>query len=141
MKLFKKNQNKGYLSFELLIALGIFAISFVAFGISMNQSFVVEKVKWERTKALLLAREGMEAAYAIRDGDTGELTVGTHGILLQNNEWVFDGNVDVVDQFERSVEVFSSATATREVVVLIAWPAGSSNQQSLSLSQFFGSWK
>jgi Tfp pilus assembly protein PilV len=110
----KLNYKKGQGLAEVLLAIGVFVVGIVAVAYLTLDASIADRQGIERTKAVLLAQEGLEAVRSIRDGDFDDLTNGTHGIALSGNVWALSGASDTQDQFTRTVEIGDVGTSTLE---------------------------
>lgn len=117
------NGNKGFLLVELLVAMGIFVFGVTALGYLILGSNVASRQGSERLKAILLAKEGVEAAQSIRDKSFSDLTTGEHGIRLSaTNQWEFFGISDSTDgTFERKVRVEAVGPARKKITSQVSW--------------------
>ncbi len=92
----------------------------------------------ERAQAMLLAKEGVEAAESIRSEGWLGLTNGQHGVAVVADKWAFSGTSDETDIFTRVVTVedverdgvgdivASGGTVdprTKRIVSLVSWPS------------------
>ncbi|MBU1958051.1 hypothetical protein KJ680_06565 [bacterium] len=76
---------------EILLAITIFAFGIVTLGVLYIDANVTQRKSLERTKAMALAEEGIEAARSIRDRAFVQVTTGTHGLALSAGQWVLSG--------------------------------------------------
>lgn len=72
---------------ELLIAMAIFVLFVSAVGFLISDVFVSDRSARERTEAMLLSQEGIEAVRSIRNMSWQDVAVGTHGIEVSGGEW------------------------------------------------------
>ncbi len=114
---------KGQSVLEVLIALGIFAISMVAgfqlfFG---GQTLSTDSVNAEL--AADYAQEGLEALRNIRGRNWSELIDGDHGLIFQNNEWMFGSSTlnDSKDIFTRTISVLTTNENIKTATTTVTW--------------------
>ncbi len=131
---------KGQLLIEVLIGLG-----FAIFAISSIGYFVMEAANSsrqgiERTKATFLAREGLEAARSIRDADFDNLIDGTHGIRVLNNEWIFSGTFDTINQFKRQIIISNIEQGIKKIESRVIWKFSKARENSVVLISYLTDW-
>jgi Tfp pilus assembly protein PilV len=125
---------------ELLIAMGVFVVGVVTVAFLVLEASISSRQGIERTKALLLAKEGLEAARSIRDADFDNLPTGNHGIILSGNKWIFSGSSDNQDQFTRTINITDVDVDTKKVESTIIWQFTGARQDSLTLTDYFTDW-
>ena len=135
-----KNKNKGFSLVEVLIALAVFILGIVSIGFLILDSSVSSRQGIERTQAILLAHEGLSAARAIRDNDFDDLTVGTHGIAISSNTWIFSGSSDTQDQFTRTITVTDIDSVTKQIQSTVAWQFSEGRQSSVDFTTYLTDW-
>ncbi len=115
--------NEGFLIIELLVAFGLFVFGVSSLGYLILGSNIGSRQGVERSKAVLLAQEGIEAARSIRDSGFSNLTIGDHGLRLSPlNQWEFFGTSDFTDTYyERVVSVESVGPARRKATSKVTW--------------------
>lgn len=101
-------QQKGFSLIELLVAMTVFTIGVSSVIFLTLDAHTVSRRSTERTQAILLAQEGLEATRSIRDGDFENLVNGSHGLVLQDGKWVFSNTSDTVGKFTRTVSVVNT---------------------------------
>ncbi len=102
--------SSGHSVVELLIAIAIFTIISSAIIFLTLDSEIASQKDAERTRAILVAQEGLEAVRSIRDKDFASLTNGTYGLILQNGKWVLGGTSDTTDNMTRTIDIVNTAT-------------------------------
>jgi len=139
--LFFKNQTqKGQSLIEVLVALGVFVVGVVAIGFLVIDASISFRQANERTQAILLAKEGLEASRSIRDADFDNLTPGLHGIALSDNKWLFLGSLDVQDQFTRIINITDVDADIKKIESTISWQFTEARQNSVSLITYLTDW-
>lgn len=103
-----QKHQQGYSLIELLIAMSIFTIGVATVIFLVLDAGVTSTQGGERTQAILLAQEGLEAVRSIRDSDFESLGNGTHGLVLQNGKWIFQNTFDINGQFTRTLSVINT---------------------------------
>lgn len=134
-----KPQN-GQSLVELLLAVGVFMISVATIGVLVLDAYVSSRQGVERTQAVLLAREGLEATRSIRDADFDNLTAGTHGIALSGGHWTFSGTSDIQDRFTRQIIITDIDADTRRVQSKVSWQISEVRRGSVVLIGYLTDW-
>lgn len=125
---------------ELLVAIGVFVVGIATIGLLIMDAYVSSRQGVERTQAVLLAKEGLEAARSIRDGDFDNLAAGTHGIALSGGYWIFSGTSDTQDQFARQITVTNLNVDTKQVQSQVTWQITAVRQGSVVLTDYLTDW-
>ncbi|MBI2473226.1 prepilin-type N-terminal cleavage/methylation domain-containing protein [Candidatus Uhrbacteria bacterium] len=133
--------NQGFSLVEVIVAialLGIVALGFVRWLVVAQENVVFSG---QRTRALFLAEEGLEAVRNMRDDDFSLLTNGTHGLAVSGWQWIFSGSSDTTDLFTREVTVFPVDADRKEVMSQITWNQTPYRLASLELVTYLTNWQ
>lgn len=125
---------------EVLVALGVFVVGIAAIGSLVLDANVAFRQGGERTQAILLAQEGLEAARSIRDADFDNLTASANGILLSGSTWIFSGTSDTQDQFTRQITVSDIDVDTKRIESAVTWQFTQARQDSVTLVGYLTDW-
>jgi len=140
MEKLKEIDEKGQSLVEVLVALGVFVIGVVAVGVLVIDAGTASRQGVERTQAVLLAREGLEAARSIRDADFDNLSSGSHGVVLSGDTWGFSGTSDTQDQFTRTITITSLDVDTKQVESSVTWQFTEARQSSVVFTDYLTDW-
>lgn len=135
--------NKGQSLIEILIALGIFAVTLSA---SFQLFFGSQNLSVDSGNAgiaLDYAQEGVEAVRSIRDRNWGELTDGSHGLVFQDNEWMFGSSTasDVKGDFTRSITVLTVEENFKIATTTISWQIDPLRIQKIEMVEQLSNWE
>ena len=133
-------RSRGQSLIEVLVALGVFVVGIATIGFLVLDANISSRQGVERTQAILLAKEGLEAARSIRDADFDNLTAGTHGIAIAGNTWTFFGTSDSQDQFTRVVTITDIDVDTKQVQSQVTWQFTEARQNSVTLTDYLTDW-
>ncbi len=124
---------------ETVVAIAIFSIlSTVAYEIYIGVDNLVKRAD-QKSTALWLAEEGIEAARSIRDEAFVNLVDGTYGLSESSNKWVLAGSSDVNGAYTREVTISTISPDEKDVLATINWTyKGQSN--SLNLNSRLTNW-
>ena len=131
---------KGQSLIEVLVAIGVFVIGIATIGVLVLDANVSSRQGIERTQAILLAQEGLEAARSLRDADFDNLAAGAHGIILSGNLWTFSGTSDIQDQFTRVITVTNRNENTKQIQSQVTWQFTEARQNSVMLTEYLVDW-
>lgn len=140
MTIQKLQSQSGQSLIEVLIALSIFVVGIATIGFLVLDANVSSRQGVERTQAILLAKEGLEAARSIRDADFDNLTAGGHGIALSGNKWIFSGTSDTQDQFTRTITITDVDVDTKKIDGVVTWQFTEARQNSVTLTDYLTDW-
>lgn len=125
---------------EVLLTISIFIIGVITVGTLIIDANVSSRQGVERTQAITLAREGLEAARSLRDADFDNLTTGAHGLALSNSKWIFSGTSDAQNQFTRVVTVTDIDIDTKKIDSTVTWQFSTARQNSVTLIDYLTDW-
>lgn len=97
-------------------------------------------VAGDRSRAIMLAEEGLEAARNIRDTGFRNLVDGTHGITLTDNAWTLSGQEDTTGIYGRRLDISAVDASTKLVTATVRWAGGFGPSQSISLASYVSFW-
>ena len=123
----------GQMLTEVLVACGLLvagSLMLVSYAASIRP---LAKHGVNELQAIFLAKEGIEAARAIRDYDFNLLTNGTHGIAFGTSTWAFLGASDTQNGFTRTVTISSFDLRTKKITSTAAGAYSSSTITTLLL--------
>ena len=132
---------KGQSLLEILLAITIFAFGIVTLGVLYIDANVTQRKSLERTKAMALAEEGIEAARSIRDRAFVQVTTGTHGLALSAGQWVLSGTSDTQDVFTRNLLISAIDDYTRIVTSTVSWMFSPTQQENVVSTAIITDWR
>ena len=119
--LFKKNY-RGFSLVDVILAVCVFGLIFTALVGVLIFGHQSTALAGERTRATMLADEGLEAVRNIRDENFSNLTEGTHGLAISGNQWTLSGTSDKTDIFTRRLVISSVGVDRKQIVATVSWP-------------------
>ncbi|MFH1462509.1 MAG: prepilin-type N-terminal cleavage/methylation domain-containing protein [bacterium] len=137
---------RGQSLVELLVAMGVFVLAVSVISFLIMESYLSERSAKERTIALLLAQEGMEAARSIRDSGFDNLIVGSHGLAVLGSQWIFFGSSDGQDKFSRRIIVSEATgeidqTDIKKIESQVVWQIAPGREAAVNLVDYLTDWK
>jgi len=141
LKSYKLQARKGFSLVEVLLAVSIFGliVTVLTGGLIYGQQSTA--MAGMRSRAAILADEGLEATRNIRDENYSNLTDGTFGLTISGNQWGFLGTSDTTDIFGRGVTI-SAVDANRKLVTsAVSWQQNQQRAGSVVLTTYLTNWK
>lgn len=131
----------GFSLVEVLLSVAVFGLMVTTLVGAYLYGLESTALAGQRSRAVLLAEEAIEATRNIRDASYANLTYGTHGLLISSNQWGFSGTSDTTDAFfTRQVVVSGSDTNRKNVTAAVSWQQNSSRTGSVTLTTQFTNW-
>jgi len=135
---------KGQSIIELLIAMGVFIISFSGIVFLILESYASGLLAQEMNIANFLAKEGIEAAKSIRDNSWNNLAIGEHGLATSADGWVFQGSEEnfsnYLNQGKRKIIVQSIDPNKKAVISSVAWSFSKQRPEKIELITYLTNW-
>lgn len=99
----------------------------------------------QNSQAIFLTEEGLEAVRSIRDNNWNDLTSGSHGISISQNQWIFQGeeeNIsDKLPEGVRKVIVESIGVDRKKVTSQVTWKIPPAKSTKIELVTYFTNWQ
>jgi len=136
---------KGQSLIELLIAAGIFVMTVSVVASLLIDGYISNLQASQNSQAIFLTEEGLEAVRSIRDNNWNDLTSGSHGISISQNQWIFQGeeeNIsDKLPEGVRKVIVESIGVDRKKVTSQVTWKIPPAKSTKIELVTYFTNWK
>lgn len=132
---------RGFSLVEVLLAVSIFGLIVTALvgGLIYGQQSTA--MAGMRSRAAILADEGLEAVRNIRDAGFSNLTDGTYGLSTAGNQWGFSGTSDTTDIFSRVVTISAVSTNRKLVTSTVNWQQNQQRAGSVVLTTYLTNWQ
>lgn len=120
----KIKTNKGISVVEALLAAALFGLVVTALAGTFLYGETNSFNSGNRTKAVLLAEEGIDAVRNIKEEDFNTLdglADGTYYLSTSSGSWILGGGSDAIDIFSREIELESIDADTIEVTSRVSW--------------------
>lgn len=152
---FNFRNQKGLSLIELMVAMAFFVLVVSGVIFLVLDAYSANRQGAERTRATLIAQEGLEAARSIKDRGWKYLTTGVYGVNDVNGFWDFGAGQDSIDQFTRQVKVENVSRQNGEIVASggtvdfdtkkvtseVDWNFTPLRPSHVSLETYFTNWK
>lgn len=132
---------RGFSLVEVLLAVSIFGliVTVLTGGLIYGQQSTA--LAGMRSRAAILADEGLEVARNIRDENYTNLTDGTHGLAISGNQWNFSGTSDTTDIFTRTVTISPVSTNRKLVISTGNWQQNQQRTGSAVVTTYLTNWR
>lgn len=136
-----KKEPSGFSLVEILLAVSVFALIVSAFvgGLIFGKQSTAQAGM--RSRAVLLAEEGLEAVRNIRDQNFAILTDGAHGLVVSGNQWELSGSSDTSDIFTRSVTISTVDANRKQVTSEVTWSQSPQRTGMVSAVSYLSNWQ
>lgn len=131
---------EGFSIVEVVLAGSVFVLLTIAFAGIYIYGEESSTLSGARQRAVMLAREGIEATKNIKDADFANLSDGVHGISASGGIWSFAGVQDVTDIFTREIVISSLDGYRKSVTSNVFWTQNAQRAGSISLSTRLTNW-
>ena len=121
-----------------IFIIAVVSIAHIFLGANYSASYSVE-----RSKAMLLAREGIEAIRSLRDDNFDGLSMGNFGISLSGQgKFITVTDYDITDDiFTRQINLSSTDSETWKVKADVSWTSITGSEASVSLTERLTAWR
>lgn len=132
--------NRGVSLVEIVLASAVFALLVAALGGSFVYGRESVRLSGDRSRAIFLASEGLEAVRNIRDNNFTNLSDGTFGLATSSNQWILSGSSDTVGIFTRQITISSINADTKQVASQVTWQQNPQRVGNITLYTYLTDW-
>ncbi len=133
--------NRGISLIEILVAIGVFAISSTAIIFLLIDGVYASGRSLQFTQAVLLAHEGIDAVRSISENDFDNVSSGEYGIELIGGVWTLSASSDTQDEFTRSVTITDIDDDTKKIESEVVWGQESSRPDNVLVAGHITDWR
>ncbi len=137
---FYLTKQRGFSVLEVILSVSLLAMIVTPIISSYIGAREASALVNSRYRALLLVEEGIEAVRNIRDENFVNLTDGTHGLAVSENQWVFSGTEDVTDIFTRQITISTIDPYTKQAESTVTWRQNAQRTGSVTLTTRLSDW-
>lgn len=132
---------RGFSLVEVLLSIAVFLL--LAMGLVSAILYGEEStaLAGKQARAMLLAKEGLEAVRSIRDADFANLSAGTHGLATTGGAWTLSGSSDTEDIYTRSVTLTQVDANTFLAESQVTWDQNLQRSGTIILPAYFTYWQ
>lgn len=133
--------NRGFSVVEVLLAVSVFGLLVTALVGAYLYGEESTALAGNRTRATLLAEEGLEAVRNIRDAASTTLpTAGTYGLATSSGAWVLSGSSDLTDIYTRQITISPETNDRVSATSTVSWQQNAQRTGSVSATTEFTKW-
>ncbi len=131
----------GFSLVSVLLAVSIFGLIVTALVGSLIYGQESTAMAGARSRAAILADEGLEAVRSIRDENFSNLTDGPHGLVISGNQWTLSGTSDTIDSFTRQIVISSVDANRKQVTSTISWQQNPQYTGQVQAISYITNWR
>jgi len=131
---------RGMTVVEAVVAIAVFVLICGVAVQTYQGANALTKRAADKTKALWLAEEGIEATRSIRDENFGNLSNSSRGLLLSGGKWIFSGSSDTTEGYVRTVAVTLSGADTAYATSTVSWSSNGATS-TVALATRLTNWR
>jgi len=135
------SKQSGFSVVELLLAVTIFGFLVTALIGALVYGRSGTASAGDRTRAVLLAEEGIEATRNIADAAYTNLVNGTYGAVQSGGVWTLTGSSDTSSIYTRQVAVATASASSKTVTSTVSWPQSGGTTGTVTLTTRFTNWE
>lgn len=125
---------------EVILASAVFGLLVTAMAGTYLYGQEATALAGNRTRATLLAEEGIEAVRNIRDPAFANLTDGTFGLTTTGNQWGVLGTQDITDIFTRQMSITTVDSKRKDITSRVTWAQNGQRTGTVSLVTRLTNW-
>ncbi len=130
----------GFVLIEVILASALFLLLVVALGGALLYGQETSSLAGNRTRAVFLADEGLEAVRNIRDEDFTQLSNGTYGLTEAGGAWALSSSADVTDIFSRTITIDDAAPGVKTVTAVVTWQQNAQRTGEVTVMTRLSDW-
>ncbi|MGB8815842.1 MAG: type II secretion system protein [Minisyncoccia bacterium] len=135
---------KGNSLLEILLAIAIFTAGSIVVALLVINAGITMRYAEESSKALLYAKEGIEAMKSIRDQSFSNLVgenVGNHGVSIIDGRWSFSGSSTLEENhYTRIISISTTTATTSKVTSTVSWNFTETKVNQVQLITYLTNW-
>jgi len=135
---------KGNSLLEILLAIAIFTAGSIVVALLVINAGITMRYAEESSKALLYAKEGIEAMKSIRDQNFSNLigeNVGNHGVAIIDGSWSFSGSSTLEEyHYTRIISISAVTATTSKVTSTVSWNFTEGKVNQVQLTTYLTDW-
>jgi len=141
MLLLKKQNTRGFSLIEVILSGSVFILISIVLigGIIYGQESSLKGAL--RSRAALLAEEGLEAIRSIRNQNFSDLNTGTFGLSTARGQWTLIQSAEYIDVFLREITITDIDTHQKKIISKVIWLSENKLENSVSLTTILTDWR
>ncbi|MFA5125033.1 MAG: type II secretion system protein [Patescibacteria group bacterium] len=137
-----RTSQSGFNLVEAILSVAVFGLMITALVGAWLYGQQSTAIAGQRSRAIFLAEEGLEATRNLRDANFSNLTAGSHGLVIAGNVWTFSGVSDLIDSYYRRQISIRPIDANRfQVTSTVAWQQTQQRWATITLATYLTNWQ
>jgi Tfp pilus assembly protein PilV len=134
-----KQHTQGFSPIEVLLASTLFGVIVTAMIGTLIYSQLANINSGDRTRAVMIADEGIQAARSIRNPNYTNLVDGTFGLAQVSGKWTLSGTSDTSGIYTRQTTIATSTANSKLITSTVSWTQNGS-AKSVSVKSILSNW-
>lgn len=131
---------RGFLVVEVLLSSSLLVIAITAFVGAIIYGQESTSIAGGISRASFIAQEGIEAVRNIRDESFGNLTDGSYGLLVSNNQLILSGNSNSTDGYVRQINIGTIDADRKQITSTVTWQKTAQRAGNVVLTTELTNW-
>ncbi|MFA6594386.1 MAG: hypothetical protein WCT16_03990 [Candidatus Buchananbacteria bacterium] len=137
-----KRRQSGFNLVEAILSVAVFGLMITALVGAWLYGQESTAMAGQRSRAVFLAEEGLEATRNLRDVNFSNLIVGQHGLAVVGNTWAFSGTSDTIDgYYKRQISIGAIEANRFQVTSTVAWQQNQQRWATVTLATYLTDWQ
>jgi prepilin-type N-terminal cleavage/methylation domain-containing protein len=131
---------KGFSLIEVILSVSLLGLIAVSFGSVLVYNQQGSRIAGDRSRAALLAEEGLEAVRNIRDAGFSGIVAGTYSLTSTGNKWGLSTTYpETIDIFRRKIDITDLSADRKRVVSTVGW-TDNGNYREVVETTYLNNW-
>lgn len=135
------SDKKGFSLAEVVITTALFSLYITSLLTALFYFNNWEPYLGNKTRAIFLAEEGIEATRNIRDNNFNNLIDGIYGLDKTAGYWNLVSFEEIIDNFYRQIEISSVNSQIKKIISRVNWPEGKNRNGLVDLTTYLTNWQ
>lgn len=135
-------KKSGFSLVEVLLASSLSIVIILGLTSVIISGYESQILSGMRSRAVLIAEEGLEVIRNIKNENFDNLKAGTYGLKISNNEWELTASVpEEIDIFSREIKISDIDAKRKEIAVIVTWQQNLQRKGKISLITRMTNWE
>ena len=134
-----KQRTQGFSPIEVLLASTLFGVIVTAMIGALIYGQLANTDSGDRTRAVMIADEGVQVARSIRNPNYTNLVDGTFGLAQVAGKWTLSGTSDTSGIYTRQTRIVTSTANSKLITSTVSWTQNGS-AKSVSVKSILSNW-
>lgn len=134
-------KKRGFTTIEAIEAIALFALIVTGLVTTILYAQEASMIAGNRSRAMLIAKEGMEAVRNIRDENYDNVIEGEHGLSYENGQYTLTSVPDTTGIYTRNIQVYVVDDNNKDIRVTVTWQQNSQRTGSVQVDERLTNWR